>query len=73
MMLEFAAKLGKPLILVLTKADKLNQSERHTRKKAIYEQLGEASPEKVLCYSAPKNIGHRELSLALQEILLTKE
>jgi len=67
-MIRWAETVGKPLILVLTKVDKVNQSERAKNKKAIIEALhAEAFP--VVLYSVLKNMGRKELCIALERVI----
>ncbi len=66
--LDWADHYGKDCIIVLTKTDKVNQSEKIKRKKQILEQLGcEESP--CVLFSAPKNRGREELIRQILERL----
>lgn len=67
-MVQWAEAAGRPLILVLTKVDKVNQSEREHNKKNIVALL-RAQECPVVCYSVPKNSGRKELCAALQTVL----
>lgn len=70
-MIRWAVAVKKPIILVLTKIDKVNQSEREHNKKNILALMGvEKSP--VICYSVPKNFGRKELCAALQAVLIKR-
>ena len=63
----------KPLILVLTKIDKLNQNEQIANRKLILQTLGIESDREedfpCILYSVPKNKGYRELSLKMRQAL----
>lgn len=58
--IEWAAYYQKAVIVVLTKVDKVNQSEKHANTKKI---LAELAPYHLhhLYYSVPKNLGRKEL------------
>lgn len=58
--LEWAAKSGKAVILVLTKVDKLNQSEKVKSKRKILEKFDSENLYSVN-YSVTQNIGRKEL------------
>lgn len=71
MMISWAEAMGKPLLVVLTKIDKLNQSERVSYEKAIKEKLPPTVTQ-ILSYSVTKNFGRKELCSVLNNII-TKE
>jgi GTP-binding protein len=58
--MEWAIHSQKALILVLTKIDKVNQTERKTNAKNILAAFNVENLHHVL-YSVPKNVGMREL------------
>lgn len=58
--LEWVAFNQKALILVLTKVDKVNQSEKHTNTKKILEEFGAENLHYVY-YSVPKQVGRQNL------------
>ncbi|ADI39048.1 putative GTP-binding protein engB [Waddlia chondrophila 2032/99] len=57
-----------PTILVLTKSDKLNQSEKHQNTKKILEAFG-FEKFSYLLYSVPKNRGRNTLMKLIEETL----
>lgn len=63
--IEWALHSQKALILVLTKVDKVNQTEKKQNTKRILEAFNLDNLHYVL-YSAPKNIGSRELMHHIQ-------
>ncbi len=67
-MLEWVLHHGKKLILVITKIDKVNQSERALNTKKILEALNIGN-ESVIQYSTTKGIGRKKLVQMLQDIL----
>lgn len=66
--MSWAISSGKPIIMVLTKVDKVNQSTALHQAKTITSAL-QAEHLPVVCYSVPKNRGRRELTAALSAIL----
>ena len=68
-MLDWAAHEEIPLILILTKTDKLNQSERAANTKKILETLGLVGHVNYIQYSTTKNLGRIKLIQMIQEIL----
>lgn len=67
-LIEWASYYGKGLILVLTKADKLNQSERVSSAKKIIDDL-QADHLPFVTYSVPKNLGHKQLMHRIEDAL----
>jgi GTP-binding protein len=65
---QWAAFNEKALIVVLTKVDKLNQSERKINEQRIMSQLNAANLHYVQ-YSVPKNRGRVELMKMIQDAL----
>ncbi|MCH9625281.1 MAG: putative GTP-binding protein EngB [Chlamydiales bacterium] len=65
-MLEWIKESGLPAIVVLTKVDKLNQSERAKQTKQITSRLKDLP---YVHYSATKNIGRKELIAILSEMV----
>lgn len=55
---KFAVSIGKPLVIVATKLDKLNQKEKNIRKKALIEQ---SQTEEIYFISSTQRIGVDEL------------
>lgn len=58
--LEWAAHYQKAVILVFTKCDKLKTNERNKQIKEIIKSFDTENLHYV-CYSVPKNLGHKEL------------
>jgi GTP-binding protein len=67
-MLEFLAALGTPTLVVLTKVDKLKQSEREQRFESITSEL-ELDLEQIVPFSAQTGEGQDELAGALEGLL----
>lgn len=67
--LEWARHAQKPLILILTKVDKVNQSGRHKNTKNILESLGLENHLHVH-YSVKKNLGRRQLIQLVNDVLM---
>ncbi len=62
-----------PFIVVLTKADKLNNSEKAKAKRKVIETLdGAIEPERIFLYSATKKIGKNEIKRYLNKIVAGK-
>lgn len=66
--LEWVAHNEKALILVLTKVDKVNQSEKHANTKKILEEFGAENLHYVY-YSVPKQFGRHKLLSLIQDAL----
>ena len=66
--MEWALHSEKALILVLTKVDKVNQTEKKANTKKIVEAFGVENLHYVL-YSALKDVGRRELMHHIQEAI----
>ncbi len=65
----FLNENGIPFIIVLTKIDKLNNSEKSKAKKKVLEALGGAiEPERIFVYSSTKKIGKKELKSYLNKL-----
>ncbi len=71
-LLHWISAAEKAMILVLTKVDKLNQSERIKRTQAVLEALPADNLYHVL-YSAPKNVGRPQLIKLICEALADEE
>lgn len=67
---EWAKHFQRPLIIVLTKVDKVSKNELHAQAKKIQSKLGDASIP-ILKYSTTKNIGRRELIFEVNRLLET--
>ena len=67
-MLEFLADLGLPVIVVVTKVDKLRQAEVAGRVTAIARRLG-LDEEQVIAFSAVSRAGRKELAEAVMSLL----
>lgn len=67
-MLQWAAESGKAVILVLTKVDKVNQSEKQKNTKQILEAFGIANLHYVH-YSSLKHTGRDQLMAMLRDAL----
>lgn len=67
-LMEWIRFYQKPVILVFTKTDKLNQSEKQANGKKILKEL-EAVDLPYVQYSVPKNLGERELLSKIKESL----
>lgn len=61
MMMEYMADTGIPYILVLTKADKLNKTERALRLSSLEKELADFEGLQVVPYSAVTREGAEEL------------
>lgn len=68
MFIEWAAYHNKALIVVLTKVDKLNQSEKKLNTGKVLSHLNAANIHYVH-YSVPKNLGRKELAHMIQDAL----
>lgn len=68
-MLDWATHENIPLVLILTKTDKLNQSERAANTKKILETLGLVDYKNYIQYSTTKELGRIKLIKMLQGIL----
>jgi 50S ribosomal subunit-associated GTPase HflX len=55
MLRRYAGLIGKPLVVVANKIDKLNQSERHTQTKALEKNL-QGAPYYLISASSGKGI-----------------
>lgn len=66
--IDWVAHHQKAMIIVLTKVDKLNQSERALNTKKIFESFNAANLHHVL-YSVPKNRGRQELLKMIREAI----
>ncbi len=65
----FLNENGIPFVIVLTKADKLKNSEKALAKKKVIDALGGAiEPERIFLYSATKKIGKKELYSFLRKL-----
>jgi GTP-binding protein len=58
LLMKFANTIGKPMVVALTKIDKLNQKEKAQRKKVLAEQI---SNQNVFLLSSTQRIGVDEL------------
>jgi GTP-binding protein len=67
-MLDYLSPLGIPVLVVLTKIDKLKRSERASAMKEALEAL-ELEPEQVLPFSSKTGEGREELLAALDGLL----
>ena len=67
-MLDFLAELGAPTIVVLTKIDKLNASQRAKRVHEISVGL-DLDSEQVICFSAVTGEGRDDLGEAIDSLL----
>ncbi len=67
-MLEYLAHLGLPVLLVVTKFDKLTRSERKGKSRELAEELG-LDPTQVLAFSSKSGEGREDLLGALQGLL----
>lgn len=67
-MLNWILHHQKALILIFTKVDKVNQSERHANTKKILESL-DIEQVQYLHYSTTKNVGRKELIWMIQDAL----
>lgn len=71
-MLEYLAGMGKPALVVLTKVDKLNRSQRGRRIGSIIEELGLAE-DQVVPFSSKTGEGREVLLEALAALLGVEE
>jgi GTP-binding protein len=71
-MLEWAAHYNKSLILVLTKVDKVNQSEKIQNTRKILKAFNTENLHYVH-YSVPKSVGRRELIHMVMDALKSEE
>lgn len=72
-MLSFLVQTGYPFMIVLTKSDKLNKSEREKRLSLIYKELAEAGISdkiKVIPFSAIKGEGVEEIKNIIEKSVL---
>lgn len=72
-MLSFLVQTGYPFMIVLTKSDKLNKSEREKRLSLIYEELAEVGISdkiKVIPFSAIKGEGVEEIKNIIEKSVL---
>lgn len=72
-MLSFLVQTGYPFMIVLTKSDKLNKSEREKRLSLIYEELAEAGISdkiKIIPFSAIKGEGVEEIKNIIEKAVL---
>jgi GTP-binding protein len=67
-MLDYLSPLGIPVLVVLTKIDKLKRSERARAMEAVLEEM-ELEPEQVLPFSSKTGEGREELLAALEGLL----
>ncbi|MDB4908660.1 MAG: engB [Gemmatimonadetes bacterium] len=67
-MLEYLAEIGVPTLVVVTKVDKLNKSERWKRIVAIAHQTG-VDDDQVIPFSAETGEGRDELAEAVMQIV----
>lgn len=58
LLMKFANTIGKPLVVALTKIDKLNQKEKAQRKKALTEQIHN---QNIFLLSSTQRVGVDEL------------
>lgn len=68
--IEWMAYAGKPVILVLTKVDKVTLNERNRNTQKILEAFGVGNLHYVH-YSTTKNVGRKELIALIQDALTT--
>ena len=66
--LEFLADLGVPVIVVVTKADKLSRTAAATRLREIAESLG-LDEEQMILHSSETGAGRNELAAAVVSVL----
>ena len=64
-MLQFLQARGIPFVIVLTKADKLNQSETAARRAALQQELAAYADAQVIEFSAVKGTGVEELKAVI--------
>ena len=67
-MLDFLAELGVPVIVAVTKVDKLSHSAIRTRVGAIAKTLG-LDEDQVIPFSAVTGVGRKELAEAVMSLL----
>jgi GTP-binding protein len=67
-MLDFLARLGMPVIVVVTKVDKLSAAQAAERVAVLTTQLG-LDPEQVIAFSARTGAGRDELAAALEALV----
>lgn len=67
-LIEWAAGSNKAVILVLTKIDKINQSQRHKRTKEILNAFGMDNLQSIQ-FSSTKGVGRKELIDMVHEAL----
>jgi GTP-binding protein len=67
-MLDFLAELGVPVIVAVTKVDKLSHSAIRTRVAAIAKTLG-LDEDQVIPFSAVTGVGRQELAEAVMSLL----
>lgn len=70
---EWVQAANKQLILVLTKMDKVSKNEGASSVRQIVQAFPMHSMQAVVKYSAPKNVGRRELIAAIQNALSAAE
>lgn len=67
-MLDFLAQVGVPVIVVVTKVDKLSAAQAAARVTALTTQLG-LDPEQVIAFSARTGEGRDELASAVEALV----
>jgi GTP-binding protein len=68
LMLDFLSEIGVPTIVVLTKVDKLNPTERRKQLAELPLRLG-VDAEQVIAFSASTGEGRDELAAAIESLL----
>lgn len=72
-MLDFLKQSGYPFMIVFTKSDKLNKTERAKRLAAFEEELADYSDILKIPFSATKGEGAEEIKKALSDVLEQEE